>query len=86
MNKTQTNFDVQPMETKWLARAKLKSDDFYKTSLRFGSNIDLKPEKNPGAVWSLLDSTKTIQIHNEPDFIANAFEKHRNRTGSTAGD
>lgn len=72
------------MESKWLARAKLKSDDFYKTSLRFGSNVDLKADKNPGALWSLKDSTKTIQMHNEPDFIANAYEKTRHRTNSNA--
>lgn len=71
----------QEIDYKWRARSKLNNDDFFRRSLKYGSNIDLcKTDKAPGACWSLVDTTKDVAKINEPDFIANNYDKHRNRT------
>ena len=75
----------QDTDFKWRARSKLVNDDFYRRSLKYGSNIDLcKTDKAPGAGWSLVDTTKNVAKVNEADFIANNYDKHRNRTKSNA--
>lgn len=71
----------QDTEFKWRARSKLLNDDFFRRSLKYGSNIDLcKADKAPGAGWSLVDTTKEVARNNEPEFIANNYDQHRNRT------
>jgi hypothetical protein len=40
--------------------------------------------KAPGAGWSLVDTTKNVAKVKEADFIANNYDKHRNRTKSNA--
>lgn len=46
----------------WKARAQVPEENqFYKTSLKYSSNLDFKPERIPGTSWALIDSCDAVR-------------------------
>lgn len=51
----------------WYKRGKISkagNDTFYKTSLRYGANLDLSP-KHVGMDWTIMDTSDTIKLNAE---------------------
>ena len=46
----------------WKARTKVpENNQFYKTSLKYKSNYDLKDDRLPGTSWALVDSCDAVR-------------------------
>jgi len=43
---------------------KAGNDTFYKTSLKYGANLDLSP-KHVGMDWTIMDTSDTIKLNAE---------------------
>ena len=55
----------------WKARAKVpEKNQFYKNSLKYKSNYELKDDRLPGTSWALVDSSEMVRRVSSPVVFA----------------